>query len=201
MASSIVDNIVHTTQYSDFDGRTTTATGSTQQRRAARQRGMTPARGSRATGGTTTLTVSTTMARGSRATGGMTTGHDDGDGWHDNAARQLGRATRQRRRAAHNCNGPHGDAAGWQQGAAGQQKARRQRQNRGRIDEGSGGVTRKAAAAGGQRLNHATISVGDDEGSRGATMKGAVAPQGRQRLRNKESSGGATMKAEPAARR
>jgi len=32
-------------------------------------------------------------------------------------------------------------------------------------------------------------------------MKGAAAPQGRQRLRDKEGSGGATTKAEPAARR
>jgi hypothetical protein len=31
-------------------------------------------------------------------------------------------------------------------------------------------------------------------------MKGAAAPQGRQRLRDKEGSGGATTKAEPAAR-
>jgi hypothetical protein len=49
--------------------------------------------------------------------------------------------------------------------------------------------------------NHATISVGDDEGSGGATMKGAAAPQGRQRRRDKEGSGDATTKTEPAARR
>jgi hypothetical protein len=35
----------------------------------------------------------------------------------------------------------------------------------------------------------------------GATMKGAAAPQGRQRLCDKEGSGGATTKAEPAAQR
>jgi hypothetical protein len=78
----------------------------------------------------------------------------------------------------------------------------------------SGGATikRVAAAARRRRQNHATISVGDDEGSGGAqgrqrlrdkegsggaTMKGAAAPQGRQRLRDKEGSGGATTKAEP----
>jgi hypothetical protein len=39
---------------------------------------------SRATGGTTTVTVGMTMARGSRATGDNGDGrHDDGDGRHD----------------------------------------------------------------------------------------------------------------------
>ena len=147
------------------------------------------------------MMVGTTTARGSRATGGTTTGHDDGDGRHDNAARQLGRATRQQRQVAHNGDGPHGVAARRQQGAAGQQKAGRRRQNRGCDDEGSGGATRKAAAARRRRQNHATISIGDDEGSGGATMKGAMAPQGRQRLSNKKGSGGVTTKAEPAARR
>jgi len=53
----------------------------------------------------------------------------------------------------------------------------------------------------GGAADHATISGGDDEGSGGATMKGAAAPQGRQRLRDKEGSGGATTKAETAVGR
>ena len=72
---------------------------------------MTPARGSRVTGGATTLTVGMTMARGSRVTGDKMTGHNDGKEQHNNAARRLGQATCQWRRAAHDSDGPYGDAA------------------------------------------------------------------------------------------
>ena len=95
--------------YNDFDGRTTTAMGSTRRQWVGQRRGATTARGSRATGGTTTSTVGMMMARGSRATGGTMTGHGDGNGRHDNATRQLGRAARQQRWAAH--DGRNGDAA------------------------------------------------------------------------------------------
>ena len=64
---------------------------------------------------------------------GMTTGHDDGNGRHDNEALQLGRAARQQQREAHDGDGRHGDgrhgdAARQRQGAAGQQAARQLRQ-------------------------------------------------------------------------